>query len=70
MSRLYIAPIGSDGDRVDRFEEAVVTPVKIPEDSPDLLEDVDSTRLWGTTMGEQKTVLRIDGSWRSNLILR
>jgi hypothetical protein len=54
MSRLYIAPIGSDGDWVDRFEQTVATPVTLPEDRPGPLEDVDSTRLWGTTMGERK----------------
>jgi hypothetical protein len=54
MSRLYIAPIGSDGDWVDRFEETVATPVTLPGDRPEPLADVEETRLWGTTMGERK----------------
>jgi len=29
MSRLYIAPIGSNGDWVERFEETVATPVTL-----------------------------------------
>ena len=54
MSRLYIAPIGSNGDWVERFEETVATPVTLPDDRPEPLADTENTRLWGTTMGERK----------------
>jgi hypothetical protein len=54
MTNLYIAPIGSKGDWVERFQETVASPVTLPENRPAELEDIDETRLWGTTMGEQK----------------
>lgn len=52
MSRLYIAPVGTDW--IERFEQTVSSPISIPEVRPAELEDVEETRLWGTTMGEQK----------------
>lgn len=54
MSRLYIAPIGSNENWIERFEETVGTPVTLPDDRPDPLADVEETRLWGTTTGERK----------------
>ena len=43
MSRLYIAPIGSNGDWVERFEETVATPVTLPDDRPEPLADTEHT---------------------------
>jgi hypothetical protein len=41
MSRLYIAPIGSNGDWVERFEETVATPVTLPDNRPEPLADTE-----------------------------
>ena len=53
MSRLYIAPIGSDW--MDEFKRTVVSPVSLPDvELPTVLEDEQEVRIWGTTESPQK----------------
>jgi hypothetical protein len=53
MSRLYIAPIGSDW--MDEFERTVVSPILLPDtELPTVFEDEQEVRIWGTTESPQK----------------
>ena len=53
MSRLYIAPIGSDW--MDEFERTVESPISLPGvELPAVLEDDQEVRIWGTTESPQK----------------
>lgn len=53
MSRLYIAPIGSDW--MERFERTVASPIDLSDiELPPALEDKQEVRIWGTTEGQQK----------------
>ena len=53
MSRLYIAPIGSDW--MGEFERTVASSISLPDvELPPKLEDEQDVRIWGTTESPQK----------------
>jgi len=53
MSRLYIAPIGSDW--MGEFERTVASSISLPNvELPPALEDEQDVRIWGTTESPQK----------------
>jgi len=53
MSRLYIAPIGSDW--MGEFERTVASSIALPNiELPPALEDEQDVRIWGTTESPQK----------------
>jgi len=53
MSRLYLAPIGSDW--MDEFERTVASPITLANmELPPVFEDETEVRIWGTTESPQK----------------
>ncbi|WP_273742329.1 hypothetical protein [Natrinema soli] len=53
MSRLYIAPVGSDW--CERFDQTVGSPISASDiDLPSILEADQEIRIWGTSDGKQK----------------